>query len=62
MGPEGPDRAACAHWGSRQEGHETGLAALFIDAVATEDEELGRTSTAVFSKLALSRLNFIPSK
>lgn len=45
-----------------QKGQEAGLTALFIEAAATEEEELGRTSTAVFSKLTLSRLNFIPSK
>lgn len=48
-------------WSSRQAGHDAGRAALFIESGCCE-EELGRTGSAVFSKLTLSRLNFIPSK
>lgn len=43
--------------GSRSRAHSS----IYRNATTT-DEELGRTSTAVFSKLTLSRLNFIPSK
>lgn len=61
-GPRGSWQGRRAHRGSQQVGHEAGLTALCREAAATKDEEPGRTGPAVFSKLTLSRLNFIPSK